>query len=96
MHTCFHAHSSSKQSGVKHTSDREVTEITAQCQSGFRDVWLFGFRDAALLSVIANVCLKLCLHTQSVSTFLVFIVEQRKKLLSVEECGLQDTDKRKN
>ena len=56
MHTCFHAHSSSKQSGDKHTSVREVTEIIAQCQSGFRDVWLCAAApdDAALLSVIAN------------------------------------------
>ena len=89
----FHKHTSSKQSGDMHRSVREVTESLRPQLSA--DLASVPYGCARLLPIeqhfyqlLPTVWQKLFLHNQSLATFLVFIVEQRKIVLYVEECCL--------
>ena len=98
---CTHAfskHTSSKQSGDMHRSDREVSHTTAQCRSGFHDVWLCAAArdDVAFLSVTANSLTKAKFAHSISNNFFSFHRRTKEKSALCRGIWPSDTDVGKN
>ena len=81
-----------------HRSVREVSETTAQCRSGFRDVWLCAAApdDTALLSVTANSWTKAKFAHSIFSFFFSFHCRTKEKSALCGGMWPSDTDIGKN